>query len=505
MMKQLMAKHDDTPLHLAARARNLTVVSQILERASEGELREILVKQNQAGETPLFIAAEYGYVDVLVELLKYYDVSSASVKAKNGYDALLVAAKQGDIEVLKELMKAFPELSMTADPRNTTALHIAAMQGHTEVANLLLEARENLANIPKNNGKTALHFAARNGHLEVVKALLSKKASLVTRTDKKGQTALHMAVKGQNLELVVEMIKCEPLLINLVDKRGNTALHIATRKGRAQIVKKLLDLNETNTRAINRSGETALDTAEKIGNPKITRILTAHGVLSAQSIQPARAAAARKLARTASDIKHDVHTRLAHARSTRKRVRADKLHAEGLNNAINSTTVVAVLISTVAFSAIFAFPGHNSENPGTPFLIFFVFDSVALFISLAVVVVQTSVVVVERAAKERVMAVMNKLMWVACVLVTVAFLAMSFVVAGEDERALAVAVTVMGTMIMAATLGTMCYWVLKHRVEVSRRLSGLGGSSIRLSRSFSMSGLSDTEMWNGKYKNMYAI
>ncbi|KAK1321333.1 Ankyrin repeat-containing protein [Acorus calamus] len=501
-----MGKRDDAPLHLAARARNLTVVSQILERTSQDELREILVKQNQSGETPLFVAAEYGYVDVLVELLKYYDVSSASVKAKNGYDAFLVAAKQGDIVVLKELMKAFPELSMTADPKNTTALHIAAMQGHTEVVNILLEVQGNLANIAKNNGKTALLFAARNGHLEVVKeALLSKKTSVVTRTDKKGQTALHMAVKGQNLELVEEMIKCEPLLINLVDKRGNTALHIATRKGRAQIIKKLLDLNETDTRAINRSNETALDTAEKIGNPDISLILTAHGVPRVQSIQPARAEAARELARTASDIKHDVRTRLAHARSTRKRVRADKLHAEGLNNAINSTTVVAVLIATIAFSAIFAFPGQNSENPGTPFFIFFVFDSVALFISLAVVVVQTSVVVVERAAKERVMAVMNKLMWVACVLVTVAFLAMSFVVAGEDERALAVAVavTVMGTTIMAMTLGTMCYWVLKHRVEASRRLSGLGRSSIRLSRSFSVSGLSDTE--NGKYKRMYAI
>lgn len=132
-------------------------------------------------------------------------------------------------------MEAHPELSMTVDMANTTALHTAATQGHKEVVHFLLELEGSLATIARSNGKTALHSAARNGHLEIVQALLSKEPGLATRTDKKGQTALQMAVKGQNLEVVEVLVMADPSSINLVDTKGNTALHIATRKGRAKV------------------------------------------------------------------------------------------------------------------------------------------------------------------------------------------------------------------------------------------------------------------------------
>ena len=294
-----------------------------------------------------------------------------------------------------------------------------------------------------------------------------------------------------------------------------------------QIVKLLLKHNGTNTKAVNRSGETALDTAEKTGNSEIALILKEHGVQTAKAIKPEVKNPARELKQTVSDIKHEVHYQLEHTRQTRRRVqgiakRLNKMHAEGLNNAINSTTVVAVLIATVAFAAIFTVPGQYVDDPDdipqgfslgeaniapkAPFIIFFIFDSIALFISLAVVVVQTSVVVIESQAKKQMMAIINKLMWLACVLVSVAFLALSFVVVGEREKWLAIGVTLIGTTIMATTLGTMCYWVIKHRIEASNlrsiRKSSMGGSR---SKSFSLSVMSDSEILNNEFKKMYAI
>nr|XP_010937738.1 ankyrin repeat-containing protein At5g02620 [Elaeis guineensis] len=522
MTKQLTGKRDDTPLHSAARAGNLTVVKEIISGANEEELEEMLMKQNQAGETALFVAAEYGYVDVVNEMIKYHDVFMAGIKAKNGYDALHIAAKQGDVDVVKELLMALPELSMTVDLSNTTALHTAATQGHIEVVNLLLEADGSLALIARSNGKTALHSAARNGHLEVVKALLNRDPGIATRTDKKGQTALHMAVKGTSLDVIEELLKCETTPVNLVDTKGNTALQIAARKGRTQIVKRLLALEEIDIKTINKSGETALDTAEKLGNTDVATILVQHGVQNARTIRPPNPA--RELKQQVSEIKHEVHSQLEHTRQTRKRVQGiakklNKLHAEGLNNAINSNTVVAVLIATVAFAAIFTVPGEYVEYenlaPGvtlgeaniahqTPFMIFFIFDSVALFISLAVVVVQTSVVVIESKAKKQMMAIINKLMWLACVLISVAFLALSFIVVGKHERWLAIGVTIIGTTILATTLGTMLYWVIAHRIE-AKKLRNIRRSSLSRSRSFSPSGLSDGDLFNNEYKKMYAI
>lgn len=277
--------------------------------------------------------------------------------------------------------------------------------------------------------------------------------------------------------------------------------------------------------AVNKSGETALDTAEKTGNSEVKSILTEHGVQSSKSIksQP-KTAATRELKQTVSDIKHEVHHQLEHTRQTRRSVqgiakRLNKMHTEGLNNAINSTTVVAVLIATVAFAAIFTVPGQFVDDPKhippgkslgeakiasePAFLVFIVFDSVALFISLAVVVVQTSIVVVESKAKKQMMAIINKLMWLACVLISVSFLALSFLVVGKKQRWLAIGVTIIGTTIMATTLGTMSYWVIRHRINLrSIRKSSMGSRS----RSFSVSVvMSDSEILNNERNKMYAI
>lgn len=294
-----------------------------------------------------------------------------------------------------------------------------------------------------------------------------------------------------------------------------------------QIIKLLLEHTTTDAMAVNKSAETALDTAEKTGNAEVKNLLIEHGVQSAKAIksQP-KTAVARELKQTVSDIKHEVHYQLEHTRQTRKSVqgiakRLNKMHTEGLNNAINSTTVVAVLIATVAFAAIFTVPGQFVDDkkhipkgmslgeahiaPQPAFLIFFVFDSIALFISLAVVVVQTSIVVIESKGKKQMMAIINKLMWLACVLISVSFLALSFIVVGKDHRWLAIGVTIIGTTIMATTLGTMCYWVIRHRIEASNLRSIRKSSMGSKSRSFSVSVMSDSELINNERGKMYAI
>jgi len=97
MTKQLTGKRDDTPLHSAARAGNLSVLKDTVSGTEGGELRALLTKQNHAGETVLYVAAEYGYVDMVREMIQYYDLAGAGIKARNGLDALHIAAKQGDL------------------------------------------------------------------------------------------------------------------------------------------------------------------------------------------------------------------------------------------------------------------------------------------------------------------------------------------------------------------------------------------------------------------------
>ncbi|XP_047980603.1 ankyrin repeat-containing protein At5g02620-like [Salvia hispanica] len=519
--KDSPGKRGDTPLHLAARPGNLAKVKEIIQKMESinNGVRDLLSKQNQEGETPLYVAAENGHVLVVGEFLKHSDAETSAIPANNGYDPFHVAAKQGHLEVLKELLRFFPSLVMTTDITNSTALHTAAAQGHTDVVKLLLETDSNLAKIARNNGKSVLHTAARMGHLEVVKALLDKDPSIGFKTDRKGQTALHMAIKGQNVEIVTELIKPDPSLLSVEDNKGNTALHIATKKGRNQMVQCLLSVEGIDVNSTNSAGETPLDTAEKFGTPELVTILKEAGAVHSKD-HGKPPSSAKQLKQTVSDIKHDVQSQLQQTRQTGFRVRkiakkVKKLHIEGLNNAINSATVVAVLIATVAFAAIFTVPGQYVEGPQegfslgeahiankAAFVIFFLFDSVALFISLAVVVVQTSVVVIEQKAKKQLMFVINKLMWLACLFISIAFISLTYVVVGAHEQWLAVCATVIGGTIMMTTIGSMCYCVVRHRMEDSR-MRNIRRST--LSRSLSLSMASDTEMYSERYKRMYAV
>ena len=95
------------------------------------------------------------------------------------------------------------------------------------------------------------------------------------------------------------------------------------------------------------------------------------------------------------------------------------------------------------------------------FQIFFIFDSVGLFISLAVMVVHVSLVAWERKAQSKVIFVFNKLIWMACMCTSVDFIALSFIVVSHHVLWIAITVTIIGGSIILGTLDTMCYFA--HR------------------------------------------
>ncbi|KAG6522924.1 hypothetical protein ZIOFF_020080 [Zingiber officinale] len=497
--KDSPGKRGDLELHLAARAGNALRVQKILSECNEAQLKDLIYKQNQDGETALYVAAEKGHVEVVREILKVSDIQSAGIKANNNYDSFHIAAKQGHLEILKDILQSFPPLAMTTNSLNSTALDTAATQGYVDIVSLLLETDAGLAKIAKSNGKTVLHSAARMGRVDVVKVLLEKDPSIGLRTDKKGQTAFHMAAKGQNVEMLMALLKPDH-----------------------SIVQALLQVEGIEVNAVNKAGETALSIAEKASNEDIAAILREFGAVVAK--EPASTTtAAKQLKQTVSDIKHDVQSQLKQTCQTELRVqkirkRLKKLHLGGLNNAINSNTVVAVLIATVAFAAIFQLPGSFVDQPqpeftlgqayiadNAAFIIFLVSDSLALFISLAVVVVQTSLIVVEQKAKRSMVFVMNKLMWLACLFISIAFISLTFVVVGKQDLWLAWSTMAIGASIMLTTLGSMIYFVIVHRIEEKNMRNIRRRNSGSRSHSLSMSVASDSELLNSEYKKMYAL
>ncbi|KAL8152655.1 hypothetical protein V2J09_010415 [Rumex salicifolius] len=496
-LKQVTGKHNDTELHLMAKRGNLEAVAQILKEIDEqmtgmesgvefdaelDEIRTAIVNEvNELGETPMFAAAEKGHLDVVKALLPHMTREGILAKNQAELDAFHVAAAQGHEAIVRVLLDYDPGLCKTFSQSNATPLISAATRGHLAVVQLLMEKDSSLVEATKKNGKNALHFAVRQGHADITKALITHNPQLARKTDKKGQTPLHMAVKGNSSYVVRLLLKEDPATVILPDRFGNTVLHIATRKKRTEIVKELLSVPETNVNALTSDNKTALDIvdglpfSEEASDIKVTLIEC--GAVKANDMNRPK----DELNQTMNEIQRSVLTQLEQTRRTNRNMdgiakEVKKLHREAINNAANSVTVVAVLFATVAFTALFTVPGGNYPD-GTAvvasyksFKIFFISNAVALFTSLSVVVVQITLVRGETKAERRVVEVINKMMWLASVCTSVAFMSSSYIVVGKRNRLAAILVTVLGGVIMAGVLGTMSFYVVKSkRIRKVRR------------------------------------
>ncbi|KAK7320077.1 hypothetical protein RJT34_04808 [Clitoria ternatea] len=500
------------------------VVEQVKNDEGSSSLSDLMSLQNDAGETALYIAAENNLHDIFCFLFNLCDFELVKIRSKSDMNAFHVAAKRGHLDIVRELLNTWPEVCKLCDSSNTSPLYSAAVQDHLDVVNAILDVDVSSMLILRKNGKTALHNAARYGVLRIVKALIARDSGIVCIKDKKGQTALHMAVKGQSTSVVEEILLADPTILNERDKKGNTALHMATRKGRSEIVSLLLSYAAMDVNAINKQQETALDLADKLpyGDSalEIKEALAEYGAKHARNV--GKVDEAMELKRTVSDIKHEVQSQLIQNETTRRRVSGiakelKKLHREAVQNTINSVTVVAVLFASIAFLAIFNLPGQYimtgpktgvaniADTPG--FQVFCLLNSTSLFISLAVVVVQITLVAWDTRAQKQIVSVVNKLMWAACACTCGAFLAVAFEVVG-GETWMAITITVLGVPILVGTLASMCYFVFRQhfgifRSDSQRRIKRASGS-----KSFSWSysaNISDLDEYNSDIEKIYAL
>lgn len=292
-----------------------------------------------------------------------------------------------------------------------------------------------------------------------------------------------------------------------------------------QVVSLLLTYTAVDVNGINNQRETAMDLADKLpyGEPalEIKESLTEAGAKHARYI--GQVDEAMELKRTVSDIKHEVSAQLLQNETTNRRVTGiakelKKLHREAVQNTTNSVTVVAVLFASIAFLAIFNLPGQyitqGSENGKAniadhlAFQVFCLLNATSLFISLAVVVVQITLVAWDTSAQKQVVSVVNKLMWAACACTCGAFLSIAFEVVGKGHSWMGITITVMGAPILVGTLASMCYFVFRQRFGALRSNSNRRIKRASGSKSFSWSysaNVSDLDEYNSEMEQIYAL
>ncbi|RVW26960.1 uncharacterized protein LOC104879441 [Vitis vinifera] len=171
-MLRMTNKEKDTALHEAVRYHHSEIVVSLIE-----EDPEFIYGANITGYTPLYMAAERGYGD-LVCIIIDKTRASPSHSGIMGRTALHAAVIREDQDMIAKLLEWKPDLTKEVDENGWSPLHCAAYLGYTKIAEQLLDKSSDKSVTYlaiKDTKKTALHFAANRHHRETVKLLLSHK------------------------------------------------------------------------------------------------------------------------------------------------------------------------------------------------------------------------------------------------------------------------------------------------------------------------------------------
>ncbi|GIX99315.1 histone-lysine N-methyltransferase EHMT2 [Caerostris extrusa] len=202
--------------------------------------------------TPLHIAAYYGFTSIVHALLMY----GASIDAINDdlETPLILAVEKNQLEVVQYLIHAGAQVDVKNE-NGLTAFHAACKNNYKEIAELLYKTGKFDVNIQDDGGWTPLVWACEKNCVDVVQWLVNLDADPNVR-DNEENTALHWAACSGSSK-ILEIILNNGCYINFVNQRGDSALHIAARKDNFTCVQLLLKKNAL-LDCLNKEGEAAI-------------------------------------------------------------------------------------------------------------------------------------------------------------------------------------------------------------------------------------------------------
>ncbi|KAM6542223.1 hypothetical protein CsatB_006670 [Cannabis sativa] len=354
-------KELDTALHEAVRFNHLKVV-------------RILTKQdphftylgNEADETPLYMAVEAEYLDLVDEILN--NCSSLATNGgpfgRNVLHAAVITRNAGVTRVLLEKEELI-NLTKEADKDGKIPLHYAASSfccnnNNLEIVRMLLEKDERSAYIKDRTGSTALHIAAlnhRGGSFEIIKEILSRFPDSYESVDNDDNNFLHLVVMKQSLstlKLILQHFPFTSYLLNRKDYRGNTPLlHMVATSERpmdSEILQALLSHPRVNNMSFNKQSNNIFDAAydfddQEYDERKLPKLFDKYTVLKSHL-------------RKSHMLNDSSHKKMMNNAEKKKIEQKEKLRTK-IANFRESTLVAAALIATVTFTAGFTLPGAS--------------------------------------------------------------------------------------------------------------------------------------------------
>jgi len=207
--------------------------SQAQTRAPTPALTSLTIPTPSSVEA-LFRSIADGDFDAFSRFIN--DGVQVSTRNELGETPLYVAAEKGQLEIAKLLIaKGADAKALT--PNGETVLHAASMIESSTLMTALIEAGAEI-NAANRDGETPLHWAAMTGTFLAVKALADAGADLDAQDLRTGNTALHAAASHNDIVLIHYLLS-KNVRTDIRNNNGLTALELARAGGRASAVRLL--------------------------------------------------------------------------------------------------------------------------------------------------------------------------------------------------------------------------------------------------------------------------
>ena len=225
---------------------------------------DIINKQNNDGNTPLFIAVKNQMLDCIEFLLK--EKADPTIKDNREFTCIHVASLCASSESLSLLLNNSSVSSLKDSFRSKTSiptpLHLVAMSRienlHSHVQ-ILLEKNANI-DAKDIHGATAIHSACKSGNTSALRALLNYHSGhggnnekiqavnieLHLLIDSNNDTPLHVAITSRHEELALELFEAlskeqKVNIFKVKNKLDKNILHLALNQNLEKISKILFD------------------------------------------------------------------------------------------------------------------------------------------------------------------------------------------------------------------------------------------------------------------------
>ncbi|XAR61166.1 Non-specific serine/threonine protein kinase [Bertholletia excelsa] len=390
--KSKITRAGDTALHLAVLDGQEKVVENLVQLIDE---KDTLKVQNEQGNTPLHLAAEFGSVK-MCKCITTQNHELIGVRNNESETPFFVAVLNGNKDAFLFLHNLCESHNINGydycrRSNGDNILHCAINGEYFDLAFQVILRYENLVNYVNQDGFSPLHVLASKPSVFSSVKHLGWFGKIIYSYKK--ETPILLAAKNGIKEMMESILNCFPVAIHDMNSEKKNAVLLAVEYRQPHVYKMLDErdiLKDSIFRKVDQDGNSTLHLAAKQGESPPRHIPGAalqmqweikwHEFVK-NSMPLHFFPRYNNASQTAKDVFSDTHKTLV------------KEGGEWLTKTSESCSVVAALIATVAFATASTVPGGVKQESGTPILenyaafdIFAISSVVALCFSVSALV-----------------------------------------------------------------------------------------------------------------------